>query len=73
METRSPSPIARKKRALQITGLSSSELYRKSHDPGDSFPAAIRLSEHSVGWYEDELIAWRDSRPRITTKTAEAA
>lgn len=30
------------------------------------FPAAIRLSERRIGWYEHEIDAWLASRPRVT-------
>ena len=67
-----PSPrerqIVRAKRAREITGVGKTELYRRSGEVSDSFPAAIKLGDHSVGWYEDELLAWRESRPRVVNK-----
>ena len=73
----SPSPaerrIVRAKRARELTGTGKSELYRKSGDPIDAFPAAVAISDHAVGWYEDELIAWRDARPRVVCKLEQTA
>ncbi len=61
--------IVRIKRAIEITGNGKSEVYRKSGDPSDPFPAGVSIGEHAVGWYEDELIDWRESRPRVVAKT----
>ena len=36
------------------------------------FPAPLELGPNSVGWYEDEIDAWLESRPR-RTYGAEAA
>jgi predicted DNA-binding transcriptional regulator AlpA len=67
-----PSPaerrIVRAKRTRELTGTGKSELYRKSRDPNDDFPAALAIGDHAVGWYEDELIAWREARPRTVYK-----
>jgi predicted DNA-binding transcriptional regulator AlpA len=30
-----------------------------------TFPAPIVLGPNSVGWYDDELVAYVDSRPRV--------
>ena len=30
------------------------------------FPAPIELGPNSVGWYEDEIDAWLEARPRRT-------
>ena len=39
-------------------------LWRKSNDPNDDFPASVILGPNSTGWFEDELDAWLESRPR---------
>lgn len=56
--------ILRKPVVRAATGLSDSQLWRKSNDPADDFPAAISLGANATGWYEDEIIAWQESRPR---------
>ena len=48
--------VVRARRAREITGLGKSEIYRKSGDPEDLFPAAIKIGDHSLAWYEDELV-----------------
>lgn len=60
--------VVRITQARQITGLCRTEVYRKAKDQNDPFPAPIQLSENAIGFYLDELEAWRDSRPRTVTK-----
>ena len=59
-----PRRILRKPEVREATGLSDSQLWRKSNDPDDDFPAALSLSANATGWYADEIIAWQESRPR---------
>lgn len=58
--------------AVQIkTQLSRSSVYRLEAE--GNFPKRIQLSPgRSVAWYEHEIDAWLDSRPRVsdTSKTA---
>lgn len=56
--------ILRKPVVRGATGLSDSQLWRKSNDPDDDFPSSISLGANATGWYEDEIIAWQESRPR---------
>ena len=56
--------ILRKPEVREATGLSDSQLWRKSNDPNDDFPAAVSLGANTTGWYEDEIIEWQESRPR---------
>jgi prophage regulatory protein len=28
------------------------------------FPRPVRISQQSVGWYEDEIMAWQEARER---------
>lgn len=51
-----------------LTGLRGKEPYRKSGDPDDTFPAMLELGPHSRGWYEDEILHWRNTRPRTVLK-----
>ena len=30
------------------------------------FPRPVKISSQSVGWYEDEVLAWQESRQRAT-------
>ncbi len=59
-----PRTILRKPAIRKSSGLSDSQIWRKSNDPNDEFPAAITLGPNAIGWYEDEIIAWQESRPR---------
>ena len=56
--------ILRKPEVREATGLSDSQLWRKSNDPDDDFPPSVSLGANATGWYEDEIIAWQESRPR---------
>ena len=48
-----------------MTGLSSSFIYEKMNE--GEFPAAVRIARGiTVAWYEDEIQAWINSRPRAT-------
>ena len=51
------------KAAMARTGMSRIQIWRMVRT-GD-FPAPIVLGKHSVGWYEDELTAWVENRPRV--------
>ena len=58
--------ILRKKIVRQRSGYSDVQIWRKSRDPDDDFPAPVQLSPGgAVGWYEDEIDTWLESRPRV--------
>ena len=60
----SPRTIVRGyKAAMERTGQSRIQIWRQVR-AGD-FPAPIVLGANSVGWYEDELTAWVENRPRV--------
>jgi predicted DNA-binding transcriptional regulator AlpA len=48
------------------TGLSTSQRWRLERR--GEFPARVQLSEMAVGWYEDEVNEWIESRPRAGGK-----
>lgn len=54
--------ILRRPDVLKITGLSASTLERMERQ--GKFPQRVRLSRSTVGWREDEIIEWVDSRDR---------
>ena len=62
--------ILRTKTVMEITGYSRIQIWRKARDVDDDFPAPVRLSQSptkgAIGWYEDEVIAWLASRPRVS-------
>ena len=51
------------KEAEARTGKSRVQIWRDVKS--GIFPAPIVLGPNSVGWYEDELVAYVDSRPRV--------
>jgi len=58
---------------MERTGFGRTSLWRKGRNPEDDFPAAVQVSDNKIGWYEDEIAAWLESRPRLTSKIEEAA
>ena len=53
---------------------SRTQVWRKSRDPADDFPAPVRLGPNAVGWFEDEIDKWIASRRRVNwTAEAQAA
>ncbi len=56
--------ILRRRKVRETTTLSDSQIWRKSNDPDDDFPAAVSLGPNATGWFEDEIIEWLESRPR---------
>ena len=56
--------IIRKQEVCERVGLAPVTIWRKANDPNDEFPAPIILGANSTGFYEDEIDAWIESRPR---------
>ena len=54
--------IIRKSQLKEITGLSPRHIDRL--EKAGKFPTRIQLSLRAVGWYEDEIIQWLNTRPR---------
>ena len=54
--------LLRRKHVQELTGLSSSSLYRKIGS--GEFPAPVDLGGHTRRWREDEIRSWIESRPR---------
>lgn len=53
--------IARLPRVEEVTGLKKTKIYDLMKH-GD-FPRPIRLTDKAVGWFEDDVEAWLNSRP----------
>ena len=56
--------------ARKVGGKSRTQLWRDVRN--NRFPAPLCLGANSVGWFEDELDAWLESRPRrayVATQT----
>jgi len=56
--------LIRMAEAKYLTGLSRSSLIRKSADPKDDFPSAVRLGVSSRGWHLWEVRSWLRTRAR---------
>jgi len=50
------------KEVVKLTGLSRVTLWRLER--GDQFPKRVNLTPARVGWPEDEVEEWLESRPR---------
>ena len=61
--------ILRAKAVKERTGYSRVQVWRKSRDPDDDFPAPVQLGPNAIGWYEDEIDAWVENRPRVSWAT----
>ena len=55
--------ILRRKAVMERVGYSSTRFDALMKEPG--FPVAIKLSERTPGWIEDEVDQWIVSRPRV--------
>ncbi len=57
--------ILRPKEVRSRTGYGRTSLWAKSRDPDDAFPSPVQLGVNSIGFYEDEISLWLETRPRI--------
>ena len=65
-----PRKIIRSAEVRSRTGKSRTQLWRDVR--AGRFPAPIELGVNSIGWFEDEVEDWLDSRPRRGRPTREA-
>ena len=56
-------PLMRRQSVEQVTGLTTSTLYRLVK-LGD-FPAPLQLTKGVVAWKQQEVTQWIGSRPRV--------
>ncbi len=54
--------IMRIREVVKKTGLSRATIYRLSKDIDSDFPPPIRLSAKTIGWVDDTIDAWIQSR-----------
>ncbi len=57
--------ILRPKEVRERTGLGRTSLWAKSRDPHDAFPNPIQIGPNSIGFFEDEISRWLETRPRV--------
>lgn len=55
-----PQSILRRDAVERLTGLPKSTLYAKVAD--GTFPKPIKLGARAVGWLEQDIAAWQQSR-----------
>ena len=60
--------ILRCRQVLARTGLSRSSLYALIGR--GEFPSAVRLSQRSVGWLEQDIAQWIEARSRVARVVA---
>ena len=61
--------ILNAKQVTQITNLSRVSLWRMER--AGTFPQRINISPNRVGWREDDINEWIESRPRVGYRGAE--
>ena len=57
--------LERPKAVMKRTGYGRTMLWAKSRDPDDTFPSPVQLGPNSIGFYEDEIDEWLETRPRV--------
>ena len=62
--------ILRMAEVVELTGLSRVTVWRLERD--GRFPARLQLSRNAVGWRDDEVIDWVQSRPRVASRATVA-
>lgn len=62
--------IIRPRDLPQFLGISRTSCWRLSKDSLSGFPAAIRISNGTVGYFRHELLAWLESRQRTSVVTS---
>ena len=58
--------ILRTAAVTRLTGLSRTTIWRLERQ--GEFPSRVRLGVNSVGWREEEIARWINSRPRGMTQ-----
>ena len=64
-------PMLRPREAAERTGLSRTTIWRRRR--AGKFPDPVDLGNGLLGWYEDEIAAWIEARPRVAIAAPNAA
>ena len=64
--------VLRLREVQERVPLSRVQIWRKSRDPKDDFPAAIELGPNSTGWFDDEIDTYLATRPRRGASPSDA-
>ena len=59
-----PRTIIKIPSVIDQTCFSRTQIWRKSNDPNDEFPEPVQLGANSIGWFQDEITQYVESRPR---------
>ena len=57
-----PRKVLRTHQVLELANLTKGTLYRFVRE--NNFPQPIQLGPKLLGWFEDEVTAWLEARPR---------
>ena len=57
--------VIRLPEVLDKTGYSKSTVFRKSADQKDDFPLARQIGLRAIGWIEEEIDDWIETRARV--------
>ena len=57
-----PRKVLRTHQVLELTNLKKGTLYRFVREV--TFPQPIQLGPKLLGWFEDEVVTWLETRPR---------
>jgi len=61
-QLKAPRNILTQKQAEEKVGMNRITIWRKEKD--GQFPLRVKLTDKKIGWFEDELDEWLESRPR---------
>ncbi len=56
--------IIRTPAVCKRTGKSRTQIWRDVRDK--KFPAPVQLGPNAIGWYENEIDFWLETRPRVS-------
>ena len=60
-----PLRVLRLAQVLEVTGLGKTTIYELQN--AGKFPRSVKITAHSVGWMEDEVLSWLEKRMALRT------
>jgi len=60
------------KEVLERSGYSRTQIWRKSRNPNDPFPAPYQIGDNRIAWDAQEYEAWEKSRKRVNYAPAKS-
>lgn len=61
-QLKAPRNILTQKQTEEKIGMNRITIWR--HEKDGKFPLRVKLTDKKIGWFEDEIDAWLESRPR---------